>query len=57
MLLKKNNILCPKVGSSIISNAKLISKFEIALKESAVDCKLNKYANVYSGENDIKCIE
>jgi superfamily II DNA or RNA helicase len=36
---------------------KLISKFEIALKESAVDCKLNKYANVYSGENDIKCIE
>jgi len=28
VLLKKNNILCPKVGSSIISNAKLISKFD-----------------------------
>lgn len=36
---------------------KLISKFEMALKESAVDCKLNKFANVYPGEDEIECLE
>jgi superfamily II DNA or RNA helicase len=36
---------------------KLISKFEMALKESAVDCKLNKIANVYPGEDEIECFE
>ena len=34
---------------------KLISKFEISMKESAVDCYLNKNANVYKDEDDIVC--
>lgn len=33
----------------------IISKFEMALKEIAIDCDINKNANVYEGENDIKC--
>ncbi|VVU95147.1 hypothetical protein CPAV1605_872 [seawater metagenome] len=36
---------------------KLISKFERSLKEAAVDCKLNKFANVYPGEEEIECLE
>jgi Cu(I)/Ag(I) efflux system membrane protein CusA/SilA len=31
--------------------------FEKALKESAVDCTLFKNANVYPGEEDIKCVQ
>mgnify|MGYP000400900166 CR=1 FL=1 len=34
---------------------KLISQFESALKESAVDCTLFKHANVYSKDEDIQC--
>lgn len=36
---------------------RLISEFELALKEAAIDCKLFKNANVYpeEGEQDIKC--
>lgn len=34
---------------------KLVTKFENVVKEVAVDCYLNKRANVYEGENDIKC--
>ena len=34
---------------------KLISKFEYALKQSAVDCEINKNANVHRGEDDIEC--
>ncbi|AYV78423.1 MAG: SNF2-like helicase [Edafosvirus sp.] len=34
---------------------KLIKQFEIALKESAVDCELFKNANVFPGEPDLKC--
>ena len=34
---------------------KLIKEFELALKESAFDCKLNKIANVYPNEDKIKC--
>lgn len=34
---------------------KVIKVFEKAIKESAVDCYLNKNANVYEGEDDIKC--
>lgn len=34
---------------------KLIKEFELALKESAFDCKLNKIANVYPNEDRIKC--
>lgn len=34
---------------------RLIKEFELALKESAVDCELNKNANVFKGDNDIKC--
>ena len=33
----------------------LISEFELALKEMAVDCKLFYNRNVYKGENPIKC--
>ena len=40
-----------------LTKHKLISQFELALKESAVDCTLFKHANVYKkeGEDDIKC--
>ena len=34
----------------------LISQFELAMKEAAVDCQLNKNANVSRHENDIKCL-
>ena len=33
----------------------LISEFELALKEMAVDCKLFYNRNVYKGENPLKC--
>jgi superfamily II DNA or RNA helicase len=33
----------------------LIKGFELALKESAVDCTTNKHANVFKGEENIKC--
>lgn len=35
---------------------KVNSYFETALKEAAIDCSLFKNANVYSGEQDIKCV-
>jgi len=34
---------------------KIVKLFEKCLKESAVDCYLNKNLNVYKGEEDIKC--
>lgn len=34
---------------------KIIKEFELALKESAIDCQIFKNANVYRGENDIVC--
>jgi superfamily II DNA or RNA helicase len=34
---------------------KLVKQFELAMKEIAVDCTLNKYANSYRGEEPIKC--
>lgn len=34
---------------------KLIKQFEMAVKEAAVDCTMNKPNNVYKGEEDIKC--
>lgn len=34
---------------------KLISQFELALKESAIDCNLFKHGNVYSEDDDIQC--
>ena len=34
---------------------KVIKIFERVIKESAVDCELNKNANVYAGEEPIKC--
>lgn len=36
---------------------KLVHEFEVAVKESAIDCALNKNANVYEGEDDIICEE
>ena len=36
---------------------KLISKFEYAMKQSAVDCEINKNANVHRGEDDIECVD
>lgn len=55
----------PKVGRSIDERImqmaiqkKLVNKaFETALKEAAIDCELFKNANVYPGEEDIKCVE
>lgn len=38
-----------------IEKAKVISIFEKAVKEVAIDCALNKNANVYEGEDDIVC--
>jgi hypothetical protein len=35
---------------------KIIQKFELALKESAIDCELFKNANVFSDEADIECV-
>lgn len=35
----------------------LIKEFELALKECAVDCSLNKNANVFKGEENIKCYQ
>jgi len=35
---------------------KIIKDFEKAIKEVAVDCTLNKRANVYEDEEDIKCV-
>lgn len=34
---------------------KLVREFEKSIKEAAIDCKLNKNANVYEGEEDIVC--
>lgn len=34
---------------------KLVHEFEIAVKEAAIDCSMNKNANVYEGEDDIIC--
>ena len=34
---------------------RLINKFEEAIKESAIDCKLNLNANTNNGEDEIKC--
>src|SRR6185437_11173829 len=33
----------------------LTEEFEKSLKESAVDCRLNKKANKYKGDKEIKC--
>ena len=33
----------------------IISKFEMALKESAIDCKLNYHGNVYNKKEHIEC--
>ena len=38
-----------------IRKEKIIRIFEKMIKESAVDCELNKNANVYKGEENIKC--
>jgi superfamily II DNA or RNA helicase len=38
-----------------IEKDKIIKTFEKGIKESAIDCELNKNANVYEGEEDFKC--
>lgn len=35
----------------------IISKFEMALKQSAIDCKLNYHGNVYNKEEHIECVK
>ena len=37
------------------NKSKIISKFELALKESAIDCKLNYFGNVHKKNEHIKC--
>lgn len=37
--------------------SKIINSFELALKESAIDCQLFKNGNVFEGDKDIKCIK
>lgn len=34
----------------------LVKEFEQAMKEAAVDCELNKHANVFKGDKAIKCM-
>lgn len=38
-----------------VQKNKLIMQFEKLVKESAIDCRLNKNANVYEGDDDITC--
>ena len=38
-----------------VGKDKLIKIFERSIKEAAVDCSLNKNANVYEGEENIIC--
>lgn len=38
-----------------VEKQKIIKEFELAIKESAIDCMLNYKANVYPGEEPIKC--
>ena len=53
----------PKIKTSVdeyimkmaITKERINGMFELALKESAVDCELFKNANVYPGEKDIIC--
>jgi superfamily II DNA or RNA helicase len=40
-----------------IDKDKIIKTFEKAIKEIAIDCNLNKNANVYEGEETIQCNE
>ena len=35
----------------------IIDKFELVMKQSAIDCKLNYNSNVISKKNDIKCMK
>lgn len=35
---------------------KIIRQFEQAIKEAAVDCRLNKFANIINDEDNIKCV-
>lgn len=34
----------------------LVQEFEQAVKEAAIDCTINKNANVYEGEKEIECV-
>lgn len=38
-----------------VQKNKLVREFERSLKEVAIDCEINKNANVYEGEDDITC--
>jgi hypothetical protein len=40
-----------------LQKQKIIREFEMALKESAIDCELFKNANQYRGEEDIVCVK
>lgn len=35
---------------------KLIDEFQIAIKEAAIDCELNKNANIHKDEEDLECL-
>lgn len=39
------------------NKSEIISEFEMALKESAIDCKLNYNGNVYNKNEHIKCVK
>lgn len=44
-----------RIMNLALNKRKLIEPFETALKEAAVDCQLNYYANVFEGEKPLKC--
>jgi hypothetical protein len=43
------------IHSLSVNKNKLVQEFERAIKEAAIDCKLNKYANISDDENDFVC--
>ena len=54
---KNNRTIDSYIKKLAFRKNKIIKEFELALKESAVDCILNKKANVYPNEEKIKCDE
>ena len=44
------------IAKLAIHKNNLIGEFEMAMKEAAVDCELNINANVFKGEDPIKCM-
>lgn len=53
---KDKSTIDKRILSMAFNKDKVIRQFEKALKEAAVDCMLNKEANVYRGEDKLYCL-